>query len=190
VLDLVLLTKVPGMTVFAPSSYQEIQQMMEDAMALTDGPVAIRWSRGKATHVGDDEIGSGLRARKIHTGDGSVALLGFGQMLPAVLAAAEILRAEGIDATVYDPRVVIPLDPAMIDDIAAHHSVVTVEDGLRIGGAGAAVRDALGNRDAACRMRVLGIPTEYVPHGNPDDIHASFGLDGPGIAASVRELQD
>jgi 1-deoxy-D-xylulose-5-phosphate synthase len=188
VLDLVLLTKVPGMTVFAPSSYQEIQQMMEDAMGLTDGPVAIRWSRGTAAHVPDDDIGSGLHARKIRTGDGSVALLGFGQMLGATLAAADQLGAEGIDATVYDPRVVTPLDQEMIDDIAGHRTVVTIEDGLRIGGAGAGVRDALGNRDADCRMRVLGIPTEYVPHGNPDDIHAGFGLDGPGIAASVREL--
>ena len=188
ILDLVLLTKVPGMTVFAPSSYQEIQQMMEDAMGITDGPVAIRWSRGKAAQVADHEVGTGLEARLVRSGDGSVALLGFGQMLPATVAAADILGAEGINATVYDPRVVTPLDPAMIDDIAGHGAVVTIEDGLRIGGAGAGVRDALGDRDADCRIRVLGIPTEFVPHGNPDEIHAGFGLDGPGIAASVREL--
>jgi 1-deoxy-D-xylulose-5-phosphate synthase len=190
VLDLVLLTKVPGMTVFAPSSYQEIQQMMEDAMGLTDGPVAIRWSRGKAAHVPHDEVGSGLHARKVRTGDGTIALLGFGQMLPAVVAAADLLADDGIEATVYDPRVVTPLDPAMVDDLAGHATVVTVEDGLRVGGAGAAVRDALGNRDADCKIRVLGVPTEYIPHGHPDDIHAGFGLDGPGIAASVRELLD
>ena len=63
-----------------------------------------------------------------------------------------------------------------------------IADGLRIGGAGAGVRDALGDRDATCRVRVLGVPTEYVPHGDPDDIHASFGLDAAGIAASVRGL--
>jgi 1-deoxy-D-xylulose-5-phosphate synthase len=188
ILDLVLLTKIPGMTVFAPSSYQEIQQMMEDAMGITDGPVAIRWSRGAAAHVPHDEIGSGLHARLVRAGDGSVALLGFGQMLPAAIAAADLLAADGIAATVYDPRVVSPLDPDMIDDIATHATVVTVEDGLRIGGAGAGVRDALGNRDADCRMRVLGVPTEYIPHGHPDEIHAGFGLDGPGIAASVRGL--
>ncbi|MEM7141179.1 MAG: 1-deoxy-D-xylulose-5-phosphate synthase [Actinomycetota bacterium] len=188
ILDLVLLTKVPGMTVFAPSSYQEISQMMEDAMGLTDGPVAIRWSRGKAAHVADHEVGAGLHARKVATGDGSVALLGFGQMLPAVQGAAEILASEGIDATVYDPRLVVPLDTDMIDDVADHQLVVTVEDGLRIGGAGAGVRDALGERGADCRVRVLGVPTEYVPHGDADTIHAGFGLDAAGIAASVRDL--
>ncbi len=188
ILDLVLLTKVPGMTVFAPSSYQEVQQMMEDAMDLTDGPVAIRWSRGKAAHVGHDEVGSGLLSRKVRSGDGRIALVGFGQMLPAAIGAAELLADDGLDVTIYDPRVVQPLDPEMIDDLAGHDVVVSIEDGLRMGGAGAGVRDALGERDANCRIRVLGVPVQYVPHGHPDDLHAGFGLDAPGIAQSVREL--
>ena len=190
ILDLVLLTKVPGMTVFAPSSYQELQQMLEDTMALTDGPVAIRWSRGAPRHVEDHEVGHGLHARRLHEGSGSIALVGFGQMLGAVIEAAELLAADGIDATVYDPRVVTPLDPEMVDDLARHALVVTVEDGLRIGGAGAGVRDALADREAGNRVRVLGIPVTYVPHGDADAIHASFGLDGHGIAASVRKFLD
>ena len=71
------------MTVFAPSSYQELQQMLEDAMDITTGPVAIRWSRGAAAHAEHGDVGSGLSARKIRAGDGRAALLGFGQMLPA-----------------------------------------------------------------------------------------------------------
>ncbi len=190
ILDLVLLTKVPGMTVLAPSSYQELQQMLEDSIDITGGPVAIRWSRGKAAHVGHDEVGRGLESRKVRSGDGSVALLGFGQMLPAAVGAAELLAAEGIEATVYDPRAVTPLDPAMIADAATHRLVVTIEDGLRIGGAGAAVRDALGDADATCRVRVLGMPTEYIDHGDPDAIHAAYGLDAVGIAETTRTLLD
>ncbi|MEM8708411.1 MAG: transketolase C-terminal domain-containing protein, partial [Actinomycetota bacterium] len=106
----------------------------------------------------------------------------------AATEAAELLAAEGVEVTLYDPRVVLPLDPAMIDDIADHDCVVTVEDGLRIGGAGAEVRDALGERGASCRVRVLGIPTEYISHDDPDTIHARYGLDGAGIADSVRAL--
>jgi len=94
--------------------------------------------------------------------------------------------------TIYDPRVVQPLDPSMVDDLATHDVVVSIEDGLRVGGAGAGVRDALGERDADCRVRVLGVPVEYVPHGHPhghpDDLHAGFGLNAAGIASSVREL--
>ncbi len=188
VLDLVLLTKVPGMTVFAPSSYQELQQMMIDAMDLTAGPVAIRWSRDTAPWVGDDEVGAGLAARLVREGDGSVCLLGFGQMLGYCEEAAEILSADGIEATIWDPRVVTPLDQVLLDDAARHSVVVSVEDGLRIGGAGAGVRDGLGEQDAVCRLRVLGVPVEFVPHGTPREIHAGFGLDGVGIANSVKDL--
>jgi 1-deoxy-D-xylulose-5-phosphate synthase len=188
ILDLVLLTKVPGMTVFAPSNYQELQQMLEDAMTVTDGPVAIRWSRGPAAHVPDLEVGRGFAARRVQQGDGTVALVGFGQMLPAAVGAAEQLAQRGVHCTVYDPRLVSPLDPTMIDDIAGHQIVVTVEDGLRIGGAGAGVRDALGERGASCRISVLGVPTEYVPHDTAEAIHARFGLDADGIARSVEAL--
>lgn len=187
-LDMVLLTKVPGMTVMAPSSYQDLQQMMETAMGLTDGPVAIRWSRGKAAHVSDAEVGVGLHARKTRSGDGRVVLVGFGQMFGAVSEAADLLATDGLDATVYDPRVVVPLDAAMLSELARHEVVVTVEDGLRVGGAGAVVRSALADLDIDCRIRVLGIPVEYVSHARPDDIHARFGLDPAGICAEIRSL--
>lgn len=187
-LDMVLFTKVPSMTVLAPSSYQELQQMMEDAIDITDGPVAIRWSRNAAPHVLEEQVGAGLKARKTRQGDNTVAILGFGQMHSSAMESATILAKEGVDATVYDPRVVVPLDPAMISDCAAHDLVVTVEDGLRIGGAGAAVRDTLGELNTNCRIRVMGIDVEYVSHGQPDDIFARFGLDASGIATEVLRL--
>ena len=185
ILDLVLLTKVPGMTVLAPSSLQELGQMLNDAMHLTDGPVAIRWPKTAARIVADHEVGVGLNARQVRTGNG-VCIIGVGKMLEACEAAAERLEADGIDATVWDPRAVNPLDPEMISDAARHEHVITVEDGLRIGGAGANIRDALGEQGATSQVRVLGIPVSYVPHGKPDDILAGLGLDASGIAASVR----
>ncbi len=185
ILDLVLLTKVPGMTVFAPSSYQELQQMMFDAMELTDGPVAIRWPKTPAPWVSDLEVGAGLDARLVRSGGSQVCLLGFGKMLAACEGAAAILETEGIDATVWDPRVVTPLDPRMLNDAAGHQLVVSVEDGLRIGGAGAAVRDALSEHDAGCRLRVLGVPTTYIPQGRADTILADLGLDAAGVASTV-----
>ncbi len=188
ILDLVLLTKVPGMTVFAPSSYQELQQMMFDAMDITDGPVAIRWPKTAAPWVTDTEVGSGLSARLVKSGGPEVCLLGFGKMLASCEGAAEILAAEGIEATVWDPRVVTPLDPEMLENAATHQLVISVEDGLRIGGAGAAVRDALSEHDANCRLRVLGVPTAYIPHGKPDTILSELGLDAPGVAATAQGM--
>ncbi len=191
VLDMVLLSRVPGMTVLAPSSYQELQQMFEDTMAITDGPVAIRWSKTPAPHVGWDEVGRGLAARQVRAGDGQVCLLGAGKMLAAALAAADELATDGIDATVWDPRCIRPLDDKMLDNAAEHRLVVTIEDGFREGGFGTGVLDALAARPPRAetpmpRVAVLGVPVAHHAHGPADALLASFGLDGPGVAASVR----
>ncbi|MGV3757915.1 MAG: 1-deoxy-D-xylulose-5-phosphate synthase, partial [Actinomycetota bacterium] len=136
VLDMALLTKVPGMTLFAPSSYQELGQMLHDALELcTDGPSAIRWSKTAAPSVGPDEVGSGLSARKARAGR-DVCILAVGKLLAAAQQAAEALADEGIEATVWDVRVV-PLDPEMLADAAQHPVVITAEDGIRDGGVGA-----------------------------------------------------
>jgi 1-deoxy-D-xylulose-5-phosphate synthase len=187
VLDMVLLSKVPGMTILAPSSYQELQQMFEDALAITDGPVAIRWAKTPAPHVGWDEVGRGLSARQVRVAsdDRTVCLLGAGKMLAAAVEAADLLAADGIHATVWDPRCIRPLDETMLDDAAAHRLVVTVEDGFREGGFGTGVLDDLSSRAPKAEVAVLGVPVAHHPHGKVDDLLASFGLDGPGIAATV-----
>ena len=186
VLDMVLLSKVPGMVVFAPSSLEELEQMMLDAVEMTDGPVAIRWTKTAARSVERHEVGSGLRARQVRAGDGSVCLIGVGKLLEACEQAAEILAAEGIEASVWDPRAVSPLCSEMLADAARHELVVTAEDGLRSGGAGSAIRDALGERGSSATVRVLGVPVDYIPHGKADAILAELGLDSAGIVAAVR----
>lgn len=190
VLDMVLLTKVPGMTVLAPSSYQELQAMLHDAVALAEGPVSIRWPKTAARNVTADEVGVGFRARQWRRG-ADVCLVGVGKMLEAALDAAELLAAEGIEATVWDPRAVTPLDSQLVADAAAHPLVVTVEDGYRDGGAGTLVADAVGHVSdaaghAAPPVVVLGVPIRFIPHGKPDAILAELGLDAEGIAAEVR----
>ena len=184
-LDLVLLSKVPGMTVFAPSSYQELQQMLEDALELCDGPAAIRWPKTAAPHVGWDEVGCGLSGRKVREGT-DVCLLGAGKMLAVASSAAGLLAAEGVSATVWDPRLVRPLDPALLEDAARHPLVVTVEDGFAEGGFGTAVRTALAESSPDTRVEVLGVPVGHHTHGRPDDLLASFGLDAEGVAERVR----
>ncbi len=186
--DMALLTKVPGMTVLAPSSAQELQAMLHDALELCDGPVAIRYPRGQARQVLDHEVGVGLSARRAREGDGAVCLIGVGKMLAAAEKAASVLTAEGIECTVWDPRCVRPLDPAMITDAARHRLVVTAEDGIREGGVGSLIADAVTTAcgGAIARVVTLGLPTAFLPHGNADLILAGLGLDAEGIAAAVR----
>jgi 1-deoxy-D-xylulose-5-phosphate synthase len=86
--------------------------------------------------------------------------------------------------------VVAPADPAMLADAAGHGLVVTIEDGVRVGGAGSFLVDALRSCSTdrpLVPVRALGIPRDYVAQGKPDAILAGLGLDGPGIAAFVLE---
>ena len=186
VLDMVLFTKVPGMTVFAPSSYQELQVMLADAIEL-DGPAVIRWPKTAARTAHEWEVGHGLAARRLRKGS-EICIVSVGKMLDAAEQAATVLEEEGVSVTLWDARVVAPLDPALIDDAAAHRAVLTVEDGLRAGGAGDAMRDAIEARHTASRVCVLGIPTMYIAQGKPDTILAELGLDAAGIAAAAREM--
>lgn len=191
VLDMVLLTKVPGMTVFAPSSYQELGVMLRDAVAITDGPVAIRWAKTAARHAGPGEVGSGLSGRRLRQGD-DLCIISVGKMLDAAEAAADRLAEEGLSVTLWDARVVKPLDPDLLADAARHPHVLTVEDGLRSGGAGSAIADELAELTlgsaTAPKVRVLGVPDAYLPHGKPDAILAEIGLDAAGITASALSL--
>ncbi len=186
VLDMVLCMKVPGMTVMAPSSYQELEVMLGDAIELCDGPVSIRWPKTAAVMVTEDKVGSGLTARKAREGDGRLCLIGAGKMLEACLDAAVILSEEGIEATVWDPRIVKPLDPAMLQDAAAHDAVVSVEDGFREGGVGTSIRLSLDDMESTAHVSVLGVPIEYFAHAKPEVILERLGLDAAGVAASAR----
>ncbi|MBU3701023.1 MAG: 1-deoxy-D-xylulose-5-phosphate synthase [Acidimicrobiia bacterium] len=189
VLDMVLLTKVPNMTVLAPSSYQEIGQMLHDALEITDGPVAIRWAKTAARQAGPDEVGSGLRARRLREGT-DLCILSVGKMLDAAEAAADALAAEGLSVSVWDVRCCKPLDPEMIAAAAGHRWVLTVEDGLRDGGVGMAIADLLTapSIESPPTVRVLGVPDRYVPHGKPDAILAALGLDAAGVTAAALAM--
>ena len=109
-------------------------------------------------------------------------------MVEAAEDAALLLEEQGVHATVWDARVVKPLDPTMICDAANHPVVVTVEDGVRSGGAGAAIVDAVGELQDGVRprrMTVLGTPDNYIAQAKPAQILSNLGLDGPGIATAV-----
>jgi 1-deoxy-D-xylulose-5-phosphate synthase len=186
VLDLALLTKVPGLTIFAPSSAQEVAVMLDTALGI-DGPTAVRYPKGPARQVPASQVGSGLSARLVTRGD-DVCILAVGKLVEAAEEAATRLARHGVGATVWDVRVVKPLDPAMVADAAAHPLVVTVEDGVLEGGAGSALAAAVAaevEKEPAPRVVVLGIPDRYLPQGNPGAILAELGLDGAGIADTV-----
>ena len=187
VYDMALLSKVPGMRVLAPSSAQELAQMLHDATALVEsGPIAIRYPRGSARMVSEQEVGSGLSARKAKSGSGT-CIIAVGKMLECAENAAETLAEDGRDITVWDARCCAPVDPEMIADAADHDHVITIEDGIREGGIGMTIADEVCRLNASIRVQVLGLPTKFLPHDPKSaNIHARFGLDADGLVKLIR----
>jgi 1-deoxy-D-xylulose-5-phosphate synthase len=196
VYDMALLSKVPGMRVLAPSSTQDLQQMLSDAISLADaGPVAIRYPKGLARNVDENDIGSGLQARKLIDGTAKrVCILAIGKLVGAALEAAETLKASNIDVTVWDVRSCAPLDQVMIADAMQHDVVITAEDGIRDGGIGMTIQSMINDlsRTSAGHKRpivqVLGVPTTFVPTAKPNVILHQMGLDNQGIVTTVHNL--
>ncbi|MFM8482768.1 MAG: 1-deoxy-D-xylulose-5-phosphate synthase [Actinomycetota bacterium] len=189
--DLALLSNVPGMRVLAPSSAQELQQMFHDALSLVEsGPVVIRYPKGAARQVDNDDVGSGLAARQLRAGDGRLAILAVGKMVAAALNAADELSGRGVAATVWDVRSCSPLDPEMIADAARHGTVVTIEDGIREGGIGMSMAAAIHALDDRCHVSILGVPTKFLPHAKPDRLLSQIGLDAAGIVAAWEAARD
>ena len=188
VYDMAMLSRVPGMRVLAPSSAQELQQMMLDALTLADdGPVAIRYPRGAARQVAEHDVGSGLSARRITTGDGRVCVLAIGKMVEAAGKAADRFAGRGTAVEVWDVRSCVPLDPEMIAAAGAHDLVVTVEDGVRDGGVGMTIADQVRAQAPGTRVVSLGLPSRFIPHGDAQRIIAQLGLDADGIERTIRE---
>jgi 1-deoxy-D-xylulose-5-phosphate synthase len=188
VLDMALCLRVPGMHIFAPSSAQELHRMLGDAVALRV-PAVVRFPKGAARQVASDQVGDGLKARQVRDG-ADVCILAVGKLVQAAEEAADELAEHNINAAVWDVRVVKPLDVAMLRAAAAAPLVVTVEDGVRVGGAGSFIADAIAALDEgrACPpLLTLGTPDHFIAQAKPARIHAELGLDGHGIAAATRK---
>jgi len=194
VYDMTLLCKVPGMRVLAPSSAQELQQMLHDAMTLADdGPVAIRYPKGTARHVDDTDVGAGLAARRLvsQSAPGTkVAVLAIGKLVGNALKAVESMGTD-TNIELWDVRSCQPLDPEMITSAAAADVVITLEDGIVEGGVGAAIAQHIEARVAATggampRVHTMGVPTRFIPQAKPDVILAELSLDAAGIMGAIR----
>jgi 1-deoxy-D-xylulose-5-phosphate synthase len=194
--DLAYLRCVPNLVVMAPSDENELRNMLHTALAH-DGAAAFRFPRGTGEGVALDaepkvlEIGRGRLARAV-AGKPDVCVVAAGSTVRAAVAAAEVLAAEGIAASVIDARFVKPLDEGLIVAEAARaRRVVTVEEGCLPGGFGSAVLEALDRHGLVAegiRVRRLGLPDAFLTHGDPAKQRAELGIDRDGIARACREL--
>ena len=188
--DLSYLRAIPNMTVVAPADEDECRQLLYTGFT-SDGPVAVRYPRGTGPGVAIEQtmralpIGKAQLRRSCGTqvpAGKRIALLAFGSMLRPALQAAETL-----DATVVNMRFVKPLDEELVCTLAGSHDLlVSVEDNVVMGGAGSAVVECLQARRLAARVLQLGLPDQFVEHGDPAVLLAECRLNADGIVAQVQ----
>ena len=186
--DLSYLRCIPNMIVMAPSDENECRQMLTTAFR-SNAPAAVRYPRGLGTGAAVDPelkalpIGRGEVRRESTAPEGRrIAILAFGSMLHPALAAAA-----NLDATVANMRFIKPLDRDLLRRLAESHDVLaTVEENVVMGGAGSACVEALGELRIERPLLRLGLPDEFVDHGDPAVLLASVGLDAAGIEESIR----
>jgi len=188
--DIAFLRCIPNMSVLTPADEGECRQALTTAFRQK-GPSAVRYPRGAGAGVaaqgeltelpfGKGEIRR-QTVRAVGQGGPRVAILAFGTLLYPALAAAEKL-----DATVANMRFVKPLDVELVLELArSHDAIVTVEEGCIMGGAGSAVQEALAAAGVATPVLMLGLPDEFIEHGDAAKLMAMCGLDAAGIEQSV-----
>ena len=114
-----------------------------------------------------------------------VLIVGIGPMAHLAVDVAERLRAQGIGATVVDPRWVVPVQPSIVELAASHRLVITIEDGIRVGGIGTRVRQVLREAGVDTAVDELGVPDEFIDHATREQILEDAGLTAAKIAQDV-----
>jgi 1-deoxy-D-xylulose-5-phosphate synthase len=196
--DIPYLRCLPNIVLMAPRDEAMLVHMLHTALRYDDGPIALRYPRGegvgvalpaepRAIPIGRGEI---LREAGRHAAAGRrVALIGYGSGVGKALAAADLLAARSISATVADARFAKPIDAGLMAQLAAEHNLlVTVEEGVLAGGFGSAVWETLSEAGAAtARILRVGLPDRYVTHGKPALLHEEVGYTGERIAERVEK---
>jgi 1-deoxy-D-xylulose-5-phosphate synthase len=190
--DVGFLRMIPGVVVMQPKDGAELRDMLWTAVQHRGSPIAVRYPRANVPEENlpqrEPEILALGISEQLRAG-GDVAILALGTMVAPSLAAAELLAADGISATVVNARFAAPVDESAILGLARSVGrLVTVEENVLAGGFGDAVHECLAQHDhTTTPVLHLALPDQFVTHGKRDELLAQIGLDAPGIARKVLE---
>lgn len=192
VFDFAYLRSIPNMTIMAPKDEGELRHMLKTALDF-DGPVSVRYPRGSGVGV---DISGPVEALPIGKAEvlregRDVCFWAIGSMVQSALEAAAILAQQGVSAGVVNMRFAKPLDSELLLVHARRYGrLVTLEEGVLAGGVGSAVLETLNGAGLLeqCRVLTLGIPDEFVPHGDKKLLLRDIQLDVPSIVSRTVDL--
>ena len=190
-----ILQVVPGLKIAAPRDAARVAELLNEAIAVSDGPTVVRFPKGTVGHEVEAVAKLGgmdvLREPEAEQPDGTavrdVLLLGAGPMAMMCLTAAERMADHGIGVTVVDPRWTKPVDEAIIDAARQYRLVAVVEDNGRAGGFGDAVARLLHDHDVDTPVKTFGLPQRFLTHGDRSDVLEEVGLTPQHLARQLTE---
>lgn len=189
--DLSYLRHIPNMVLMAPKDENELQHMLYTA-AQYNGPIALRYPRGKGVGVALDEDFKEIpigKAEIIHEGN-DLAVFAIGSTVYPAVEAAKELTSQGISVMVINARFVKPLDEALILDIASRFPyIITVEENALQGGFGSAILECINDHGLThCVIKRLGIPDSFIEHGSQKILRSLCGIDKQSIETAIENL--
>ena len=184
--DLAMLQIVPGIRIASPRDEARLKEQLAEAVAIDDAPTVIRFSKGAVAN----ELPALRRLEDgvdvLHESAAKdVLILTVGAMAETGIQVAKMLADQGIGATVVDPRWVIPVPGSIVKMAADHRLVVTIEDGIRVGGIGTRVRQDLRAAQIDTALSEIGLPDEFLEHASRNEILERVGLTAQSISREI-----
>lgn len=184
--DLAMLQIVPGIKLSSPRDAGVLRELLNEAVEVRDRPTVIRFGKGTAGTVipAISRTEDGVDILK-QSPSKDVLIMSVGAMAGTAIQVAELLAAQGIGATVVDPRWVVPVPKSVVAMAAEHRLVVTIEDGIKVGGIGTRVRQDLREAQVDTALTEIGLPDEFIDHATRNEILEDAGLTAQAIARDI-----
>ena len=184
--DLAMLQIVPGIKLSSPRDANVLRELLNEAVEVRDKPTVIRFGKGTAGAVipAISRTEDGVDILKQSSAK-DVLIMSVGAMATTALQVADLLAAQGIGATVIDPRWVVPVPKSVVSMSAEHRLVVTIEDGIKVGGIGTRVRQDLRDAQVDTALTEIGLPDEFIDHATRNQILEDAGLTAQAIAHNI-----
>jgi 1-deoxy-D-xylulose-5-phosphate synthase len=184
--DLSILQVVPGIRIAAPRDATRLVEELDEALDVTDAPTVVRFPRGSVSAelpaVRRTADGVDVLREAAHK---DVLIVAVGPMAHMAMDVAARLADQGIGATVVDPRWVVPVAASVVEMSRDHRIVVSIEDGVRVGGIGTRIRQELRRAGVDTAVDEVGLPDEFLDHGNRGEILDAAGLTPQAIARNL-----
>ena len=187
--DLAYLRCIPNLTVASPMNEHELRNLMFTGQQKGKGPFVIRYPRGGGVLVDwsneMEELPVG-KGRQIADGK-ELAILSLGPIGNVAKEVVKRLAEENVSVALYDMRYLKPIDEEILHEVGRHFTkIVTLEDGVIIGGFGSAVVEFMSDNHYAVEVKRIGLPDQFVEHGAVSKLHSVYGLDLEGIIRVVK----